>query len=70
MSNDPSPYKPGHGVVLGTALGAFIGLLVDKFALGLIFGFFAGVFVDSRKRKAAAAAAARDAATDEDRPAA
>jgi len=53
------PYKSGQWIWLGTALGAFVGLLVGKFALGLIFGFFIGVAVDSTKRKAALAAKAQ-----------
>ena len=40
---------------LGTFLGAFIGLLVDKFAIGLIFGFFVGIMIDSARRKASKA---------------
>ena len=51
-----TPYKRGQWIVFGTVIGAFIGLLFGKFAIGLIFGFFVGVFVDSKKRKAAEAA--------------
>lgn len=49
------PQKPGHWVIVGTALGAFIGLLVGKFAIGLIFGFFVGIVISSVKRKASSA---------------
>ncbi len=52
MQSQPKPYRPGQWIILATALGAFLGLLVGKFALGLIFGFFAGVMVDSIKGKA------------------
>ena len=52
MQPEPKPYKPGHWVILGAALGAFIGLLLGKFAIGLIFGFFVGIVIDSVKRKA------------------
>ncbi len=52
MQPEPKLYKPGQWVILGTALGAFLGLLLGKFALGLIFGFFLGVMTDSIKRKA------------------
>lgn len=45
-------YRRGEWVFLGTVLGAFIGLLFGKFALGLIFGFFAGIAIDVMKRKA------------------
>jgi len=55
VNSDPSPYKTGHWIVLGTIMGAFLGLLFGKFAIGLIFGFFVGIAIDSRKRKAAAA---------------
>ena len=55
MHPTPKPYKPGQWILLGTVCGAFIGLLFGKFAIGLIFGFFAGIAVDSRKRKAASA---------------
>lgn len=54
MSPTQKTYKAGQWVVLGTVLGAFIGLLFGKFALGLIFGFFFGIVVDSSKRKGAA----------------
>jgi zinc transporter ZupT len=52
-------YKPGQWVILGTVLGAFIGLLLGKFALGLIFGFFAGIMIDSGKRRASRASGER-----------
>lgn len=35
-------------------VGGFIGIVADKFALGLIFGFFIGLMIASAKRKAAA----------------
>jgi hypothetical protein len=52
LQSDPKIYKPGQWVFRGTILGAFIGLLAGKFAIGLIFGFFAGLLIDSAKRKA------------------
>ena len=52
MQPEPKIYKPGQWLIIGAALGAFIGLLVGKFAIGLVFGFFAGIVVDSVKRKA------------------
>jgi hypothetical protein len=52
MKSETGTYKPGTWIVLGTVLGAFVGLLFGKFALGLIFGFFVGIGVDARKRKA------------------
>ena len=67
MQHESRPYKPGQWLVWGAALGAFIGLLVDKFAIGLIAGFFAGIVIDSRRRKAAAAAT-RDRPPGEDPP--
>lgn len=45
-------YKPGTWIVLGIVLGAFIGLLFSKLALGGIFGFFLGLAIDSSRRKA------------------
>jgi uncharacterized membrane protein YjjP (DUF1212 family) len=51
MESEPKRYKPGHWVVLGTVIGAFIGLLIEKFAIGFIFGFFVGLMIDSAKRK-------------------
>ncbi len=48
-------YKPGRGVFLGFALGTFLGILFNELALGMIFGFFVGVAVDSWRRKAASA---------------
>jgi F0F1-type ATP synthase assembly protein I len=56
MHSDPSPYKRGQWIVRGTIVGAFVGLLFGKFAIGLIFGFMVGIFIDSQKRKAAEAA--------------
>lgn len=47
-------HSTGHWVFVGTALGAFAGLLQGKFALGLIFGFFIGIVISSVKRKASA----------------
>lgn len=49
--------------MLGTALGAFIGLLLGKFAIGLIAGFFAGTVIDAARRKASSAGSQR--ATDD-----
>ena len=48
-------YKPGSWVLAGTVLGMFLGLIFGKFALGLIFGFFVGLAIDSSKRKASKA---------------
>lgn len=55
MQSEPKPYRPGQLIILGAALGAFLGLLLGKVALGLILGFFAGVMGDSIKRKASKA---------------
>lgn len=52
MQPERKRYRPGQWVFLGTVLGAFIGLLFGKFALGLIFGFFVGVAIDSVRRRA------------------
>lgn len=52
MPLPPKSYKRGRWVFLGTALGAFVGLLVGKFALGMIFGFFVGLVIDSLKQRA------------------
>ncbi|QNP42255.1 hypothetical protein [Lysobacter solisilvae (ex Woo and Kim 2020)] len=57
MQPNAKPYRAGHWVVAGTILGTFVGILFGKLALGMIFGFFIGVMVDSHKRKAAAAPA-------------
>jgi hypothetical protein len=56
------PYRPGAGVWTGIVVGAFIGLLLDKFALGGIFGFFVGIMIDSSRRRAANAANAAESA--------
>jgi len=55
MQPESTSYKPGQWVVRGAVLGAFIGLLLGKFALGLIFGFFIGLAVDASRRKPPAA---------------
>lgn len=49
-------YKPGRWVALGVALGTFAGLLFGKLALGMIFGLFLGIAIDSSKRRSASAA--------------
>jgi len=54
MPSPNKPYKPGQWILVGTALGAFIGILLGKLALGMIFGFFIGVAIDSNKRNAKA----------------
>lgn len=64
MQSEPEIYKSGQWVILGTALGAFIGLLLGKFAIGLIFGFFGGIVIDSVKRRASKAGSERG--TDDD----
>jgi hypothetical protein len=46
-----SPYKRGTYVGLGLALGTFIGILLNKLALGMIFGFFIGAAMDAKKWK-------------------
>ncbi len=51
----PKPDRRGHWMVVGTAVGAFLGLLIGKFAIGLIFGFFVGIIIGSTKSKAALA---------------
>lgn len=53
MQSGPTQYKPGQAVLLGVVLGGFIGLLVGKFAIGMIAGFFVGVAVDASRRKRA-----------------
>jgi hypothetical protein len=60
MTANSSTYRPGRWVVLGTILGAFLGLLFGKFALGLIFGFLVGIMIDSSKRKAMKSASPND----------
>ncbi len=40
-------------------VGGFIGIVADKLALGLIFGFFIGLMIGSAKRKAAASDSTR-----------
>jgi uncharacterized protein YqgC (DUF456 family) len=55
VQSEPKIYKPGQWVVLETALGAFIGLLLGKFAIGLIFGLFVAIVIDLVKRKASRA---------------
>lgn len=55
MQPETRTYKPGQWLLWGAALGAFIGLLFGKFAIGLIVGFFVGIGVDSAKRKASKA---------------
>jgi F0F1-type ATP synthase assembly protein I len=55
MQQSNNLYKPGRGVFLGIVLGTFLGILFNKLALGMIFGFFVGVAVDSWRRKAASA---------------
>ena len=53
MQPSHKPYMPGRWVFLGFALGTLLGILFDKLALGMIFGFFVGLAIDSSKRKAA-----------------
>ncbi len=48
-SLQPASNKSGLSVLGWTVLGAFIGLLVEKFALGLIFGFFVGAAFGANK---------------------
>jgi uncharacterized membrane protein YccC len=52
MPTTGKPYRKGQWIVIGVALGAFIGMLFGKLALGMISGFFVGLIVDSGKRKA------------------
>lgn len=54
MPPDATTYKPGRWIMQGTVLGAFLGLLSGRFALGLIFGFFVGVAIDAGKRRSPA----------------
>jgi hypothetical protein len=65
VTPDAKSYRPGRWILIGTVLGAFIGLLVEKFAIGMIAGFFVGILVDSAKRKSAPGTGRGDAG---DRP--
>lgn len=65
MQPSKQPYKPGHWVSLGFMLGTFIGIVFDKLALGMIFGFFVGAAIDSSKRKAASES--QEAPTEDER---
>jgi hypothetical protein len=64
VQSEPTISKPGQWVIFGAALGAFIGLLLGKFAIGLLFGFFGGIVIDSVKRRASKAGSERG--TDDD----
>lgn len=44
-----TPYKRGTYVGIGLVLGTFIGILLHKLALGMIFGFFIGAAMDAKK---------------------
>ena len=65
MSSDqPNPNKPPKPVnspLVGAIVGGFIGLVLDKFALGLIFGFLAGLLIGAHQRKTTAATPQRPA---------
>lgn len=67
MQQEAPPYKRGQWVFRATVIGSFLGLLFDKFAIGLIFGFFVGIFIDSSKRKAAEAES-KPRSPEEERP--
>ncbi|RXK55834.1 hypothetical protein ESB00_08105 [Oleiharenicola lentus] len=54
-----SPAKPVNWGILGAMVGGFIGIVADKFALGLIFGFLIGLMIGSAKRKTAASDSTR-----------
>ena len=43
-----APPPPGSRIIVGTVVGAFVGLLIDKFALGMLFGFFVGAMLSRR----------------------
>ncbi len=47
----PNESKLGYWIALCGVLGGFIGLLIGKFAIGLLVGFFAGVVIASVSRK-------------------
>ncbi len=53
--SDSPPVKTRNWPIFGTLLGGFIGLLLGKFALGLIFGFLIGAAIGGAKRKASVA---------------
>jgi len=55
MQPSHKPYTPGRWVFLGVVVGTFLGILFDKLALGMIFGLFVGMAIDSSKRKTASA---------------
>ncbi len=54
MQTDQTTRRPGSWALRGAILGAFVGLLLGKFALGLIFGGIAGIVTDARRRKPSA----------------
>ena len=67
MNSESKPYRPGQATFLFTVIGAFVGLLIGKFALGLIFGFFIGLAAESARRRAASATGpAKDISEDQE----
>ena len=65
MSSDPKPAYSGQATLTGVAVGTVLGIIFDKLAIGIIFGFFIGTVIDSNRRQQQAAreAETRDDAT-------
>jgi hypothetical protein len=65
MASDPKPAYSGQATLTGVAVGTILGIILDKLAIGIVFGYFIGTVIDSsrRKQQAAREAETRDDAT-------
>lgn len=52
MDKETESFSKGRYVLKCVIVGGFIGIVIDKLALGMIFGFFVGAFLEAKYKQA------------------
>lgn len=52
MGKETESFSKGNYMLKSVIIGGFIGILADKLALGMIYGFFISAFLEAKQKKA------------------